>query len=134
MSDLPLSKRQTHSNRSVTTNPETEEVVTEISETSQQINSRKIVQYEMPKIGLVVEEMKVFSVLGSDNRLEKKAIHNVFINGNLVRVKNLITNEIIKSDSRYEPYSFLQINEDTTRQLNQESYIPISYIENGKQN
>lgn len=106
------------------------------------VKSHKKITYNVEGVGTVMEEMKVSTKRLPDllHKPESEAFHNVYINQELVRQKNLITGEMIKSDAKYEPYSFLRgINTDPIPDIQQGgNYMTIQALveelqkENGK--
>ncbi|OTF70400.1 N2227-like protein [Euroglyphus maynei] len=110
------------------TNEEIQHTVTEIKEPeNEKMKSFKKIQYEMADIGKVVEELKVeiIKFIKDDPKEETIALHKVYINDELVREVDFVNDKVIKSDSRYEPWSFLHMDQSTFRQMQQQHFFDI---------
>ncbi|OTF77229.1 hypothetical protein BLA29_000995 [Euroglyphus maynei] len=68
----------------------------------------KRLQYMIPDIGMVVEELEMKTTKQPEEKLQ--AFHKVSINGQLVRVMDVVENRIIKCDPQYESCKFLRMN------------------------
>ncbi|XP_027196892.1 uncharacterized protein LOC113791327 [Dermatophagoides pteronyssinus] len=68
----------------------------------------KRLQYTVPDVGQVVEELEMKTIKQPEEKLN--AIHKVSVNGQLVRVMDVIENRIIQNDPQYEPWKFLRMN------------------------
>lgn len=68
----------------------------------------KRLQYSVPDIGTVVEELEMKVIKKPDDKVQ--ATHKVSINGQLVRVMDVVENRIIQNDPQYEPWKFLKMN------------------------
>ena len=72
------------------------------------LKHQRSVAYRVEGIGVVTEEWKTSAeVTGEHVTNPEVPIYLVFVDGQLVRQVNLKTKEVLKSESKYEPYSFL---------------------------
>ncbi|XP_027195817.1 uncharacterized protein LOC113790357 [Dermatophagoides pteronyssinus] len=86
---------------------------------SEKMKCFKKIEYDVPDVGKVVEELNVelTKIIKDKPKEETVALHKVFINGDLVREVDFINNKVLKSESRFEPWSFLHIDQSTFQQM-----------------